>query len=122
MGEGILTKKRKIRAIYEALETEEIKKSDYYTDILKYLEIYEDYCDLVIRNKKEKKAREQITAKQMGEEIEMRKEEDEMDICMLLDDLKNERELKYISISMLSEEEDPREELILKIPQYTTKM
>jgi DNA-binding transcriptional regulator GbsR (MarR family) len=34
---GILTKKRKIRAIHEALEKEETKLSDYYNDLLKYL-------------------------------------------------------------------------------------
>jgi hypothetical protein len=52
MGEGIITKKRKIRAIYEALETEKIKQSEYSSDILKYLEVYEDYCNLVIKNRR----------------------------------------------------------------------
>jgi hypothetical protein len=41
---------------------------------------------------------------------------------MLLDSLKNERELKFIDLNLLTEEEDPKEELILKIPQYITKV
>lgn len=41
---------------------------------------------------------------------------------MLLDSLSNERELKYINLALITEEEDPKEELILKIPQYTTNI
>lgn len=37
IGTGILTKKRKIRAIYDALEKEKDKESGYYNDLLKYL-------------------------------------------------------------------------------------
>ena len=123
MGEGIITKKRKIRAIHEALETEAIKQSDYYNDILKYLEIYEDYCDLVIKNRKERKTRlGHLDAPTPDPATEKKMEEEQMDVCSLLDSLKNERELKFITLNLLTEEEDPKEELILKIPQYVTKV
>lgn len=61
MGESIITKKRKIRAIHQALETEELKNSEYYHDILRYLEIYEDYCNLVLMSRKEKGVMEKTT-------------------------------------------------------------
>ena len=94
MGEGILTKKRKIRAIHAALKTEEVKRSEYYGDILKYLEIYEDYCDLVIRTKRERKARTDLDSHAASQHLsveEKQREEEELDICMLLDSLSNER-------------------------------
>lgn len=94
MGEGIITKKRKIRAIHAALKTEEIKRSEYYADILKYLEIYEDYCDLVIRTKRQRKVRNDQDSRSASQHLsveEQQREEEELDICMLLDSLSNER-------------------------------
>lgn len=89
MGESIITKKRKIRAMHEALQSEELKNSNYYHDILRYLEIYEDYCDLVLKNKKVKVAKEKSTIN-IGYIMsqDQQKEEQEISLCMLLDDLK----------------------------------
>ena len=58
---GIITKKRKIRAINEALEREQVQESSYYLDLLKYLEIYTEYCDIVVKNKKSKPIRSEIS-------------------------------------------------------------
>ena len=54
INDGIITKKRKIRAIHVALGKESIKKSDYYHDLIKYLDIYEEYCSLAVKSKKER--------------------------------------------------------------------
>jgi hypothetical protein len=119
ISETILTKKRKIRAIHAALQRQEVKQSDYYNDILKYLEIYEDYCDLVVKHKKETRTKTQIRSQQVVEgHADSQKEA--ADIDRLLQDLRKERELKYVDLRTIFDVEDPREELILKIPQYTT--
>lgn len=109
--------------MHEALESEQLKNSDYYHDILRYLEIYEDYCDLVLKSKKEKvvKAKSTINIAYIMSQ-DQQKEEEEISLCMLLDDLKKERQLKFINLNLLKEKENPKEELILKIPQYTTKI
>ena len=75
--------------MHEALESEQLKNSDYYHDILRYLEIYEDYCDLVLKSKKEKavKAKSTINIAYVMSQ-DQQKEEEEISLCMLLDDLK----------------------------------
>jgi hypothetical protein len=78
--------------MHHALETEELKNSDYYHDILRYLEVYEDYCDLVLKSKKERVVRQKSNANiACCVSQDEQKEEEETSLCMLLDDLRKER-------------------------------
>ena len=39
-----------------------------------------------------------------------------------MDDLRKQRELKYINLQCLRKKEDPKEELILQMPEYHTQV
>jgi len=69
MNEGIITKKRKISAIHTALQRESIKRSDYYQDLIQYLDIYEDYCNLVVQTKRDDQKAIKIPERKKGKRV-----------------------------------------------------
>lgn len=69
INEGIFTKKRKIRAIHAALERESIRRSDYYQDLIKYLDIYEEYCDIVVQTRREETKTIKVPTRKKGKNV-----------------------------------------------------
>lgn len=93
IGTNVLTKKRKIRAIYNALQCDSLEyiQSTKYSNLLKYLEIYEEYCDLIVKMKKDKNIKSEASMGKLSEPNLQEKEGEAEEINNLIADLSKER-------------------------------
>ena len=92
--------------------------------MMKYLEIYEEYCTMVVGRNKSGKSRSHSRKEKKEDDWEevVRLRDETMSgegntIDKLIEDLRKERELKFIELKLIDEEEvDLKEELILMMP------